>query len=167
MCESPFLLPVLELLLLLGTTPSRALWGGTSHAARRVQGGTCILLSARYRRGSELLVVTNSSSRSCSSNALYTGVYYSTLLTASHKQEMFKIEKIIAEKSVSKNYAGVTSSRNWSLTNKSLKRKNVMLCCYENINAHFKISGPSPIFCSNAKSSKHPLSLNYLVIPPF
>lgn len=153
MCESPFLLPVLELLLLPGTTPSCALWGGTSYATHRVQGETCILLSARYRWGSELLVVKNSSFRSCSRNALYIDVYYSTLLTASHKQEMFKIEKIIADKPVSKNYAGISSSRNWALMNKSLKRENVVLCCYENINAHYKISGPSPIFLQKGPST--------------
>lgn len=79
-----------------------------------------------------------------------------TLLTARHKHDMFKIEKIIAEKSNSKNYAGVNSSRNLSPANKSLKRKGVVLYCYENINA--SISGLNSIFSSNAKS-KHPLSL--------
>lgn len=92
--------------------------------------------------GSELsLIVTNSLSRSCSRHALYTAVYYSTLLTASHKHEMFKIEKTIAEKSTSKNYAGVNSSSNWSPANRSLKRETVVLCCYKNINANYQISG--------------------------
>lgn len=48
MCKSPFLLPILELLSLPGTTPSRALWGGTSHAVSRDER---VLLSAAYWRG--------------------------------------------------------------------------------------------------------------------
>lgn len=57
---------------------------------------------------------------------------------------MFKIEKIIAEK-ISKNYAGVNSSRNWSPVNESLKRETVVLCCYENINANYQVPGLKPV----------------------
>lgn len=82
---------------------------------------------------------------------------------------MFKIEKIIADKSISKNYTGVTSSRNWSPANKSLKRETVVLCCCENINANYQISGLKPIFSSNAKCATSPfiINVNYLVTPPF
>lgn len=83
---------------------------------------------------------------------------------------MFKIEKIIAEKSTSKNYAGVNSSSNWSSANRSLKRETVVLCCYKNINANYQISGLKPILSSNGKKkpSKLPfiINLNYLVKPP-
>lgn len=48
------------------------------------------------------------------------------LLAARHKHDSFKIEKIIAENSISKNYAGVNSSRNLSSANKIFKKKE---CC--------------------------------------
>lgn len=105
----------------------------------------------------QLVTVTESFSRPGRRHALYTAVYY-TLLTASHKHEMFKIQQITAEKSISKKDAGAFFSRNKSPVNKSLK--SGMLCCYKNINANYQNSGQNPILSSYAKSSRSPFIIN-------
>lgn len=78
-CANPYLSSQSWNFCLSQEPPPAVLAWEVLHTLHSEPGDERILLCAGYRRGLELLIVTNSFSRSWSSHALSTAVYYSTL----------------------------------------------------------------------------------------